>query len=111
MDDHYLSQDMGLISPPLDEFSDYFAEGKMHGKNNIPSEIISFDIALLTLSQSHNLEDHKGLDYLAQFLSYFCPENVHYKVLSVEGKERVDSIFDSDSKLIQKAASLSDCRS
>lgn len=111
MYDHYLSQDMGLTTPPLDEFSNYFAEGKVHGKNNISPEIVSFDIALLTLSKNYNLNDQKGLEYLAQFLSHFCPHNDHYSALSHPGKERVDSIRDSDSKFIKKAVRLSNCLS
>ena len=98
------------IHPPVEEYSQYYSEGVEHDNVNIPDDIINFNIALLTLAKSKNLDDHIGTQYIAKFLKFFCLDSSNYSKLSQEGKKQVNYIFNSSSPLIKKAIQISGCK-
>ena len=99
------------INPPVDLYSQYYSEEVDHDNIAIPNDLINFNIALLTLAKSKNLDDHIGINYISKFLNSFCQDSNNYSKLSQEGKEQVDFIFNSSSPLIKNAVQHSNCSS
>jgi hypothetical protein len=61
------------------------------------------------LTKENNVNDTLGINYLAKFLNYYCPNGNNIAQLNAQGKQAVLSIFESESEFIKKAINTCNC--
>lgn len=96
--------------PPVKMFVEYYSQ--INGSINsteVPAEFLGLNILAVGLARSPGLGDPELLEQFTKFLREFCPGSENYKVVTGEGKEFLDSIFNSDKRPLKHVAKLSGC--
>jgi hypothetical protein len=96
-------------APIVESFKQYFSSDTYDSKVRPSDELLRLDIEILSLFEGGGMSPKEDLEYVAKFLSNFCKDSENYKLLSKDGKEKLNSIFDGKPLSVREAVKRSNC--
>jgi hypothetical protein len=108
---YFFSEELGISPdsmPPVELFKQYYEDPETLN-NEQKQELADFSFTLLSLAKYYDPNDEPGLEYIAKFMSYYCPGNSNYEQLNDAARTSVLAVFNSGMSCMKAALNKSSC--